>query len=48
MMKSRELQPLKKGYFQGYDDNLDAGIANSFASAAFRFYHSMIKVYFIN
>ncbi|XP_057373480.1 peroxidasin homolog [Daphnia carinata] len=43
LTKSLGLNPLKEGYFHGYDDNLDAGVANSFASAAFRFYHSMIK-----
>jgi hypothetical protein len=44
LAKSLELNPLKEGYFYGYDDTLDAGVANSFASAAFRFYHSMVKV----
>lgn len=44
LVDSLGLRPLKKGYYQGYDDNLDATVANSFASAAFRFYHSMIKV----
>jgi hypothetical protein len=44
LTKSLELSPLKEGYFHGYDDTLDAGVANSFASAAFRFYHSMMKV----
>lgn len=48
LTKSLGLNPLKEGYFHGYDDNLDAGVANSFASAAFRFYHSMIKVYVPN
>jgi peroxidase len=47
LTKSLELSPLKEGYFHGYDDTLDAGVANSFASAAFRFYHSMVKVRYL-
>lgn len=40
-----KLRPLKSGYDHGYDDNIDAGLANSFAAAAFRFYHPMMKVF---
>ena len=44
LTKSLGLNCLTEGYYHGYDDSLDAGVANSFASAAFRFFHSMIKV----
>lgn len=40
--KEFDLVPKKSGYYHGYDPNLDATVANSFASSAFRFAHSLI------
>lgn len=36
------LLPLKEGYFKNYNSSIDPNIANSFATAAFRFAHSII------
>ena len=37
------LRLLKTGFFSGYDDTADATVPNSFASAAFRFGHSLVQ-----
>ena len=40
-----KLKPQKRGYYTDeYDERVSAGVANSFATAAFRFIHSMVKV----
>ena len=38
-----ELKLLPKNYYNGYNDTINPTIANSFASAAFRFGHSLVK-----
>jgi len=43
VMKAFGLRLLKTGYFTGYDDTADATVPNSFASAAFRFGHSLVQ-----
>ncbi|KAB0801447.1 hypothetical protein PPYR_05801 [Photinus pyralis] len=42
LRKKLDLNPLKQGYFAGYDDNIDSSIANNFAAASFRFGHTLI------
>ncbi|KAL3886201.1 hypothetical protein ACJMK2_026210 [Sinanodonta woodiana] len=41
-MNAYGLKSLAKGYFNGYDNTLNAAIKNEFSAAAFRFGHSMI------
>ena len=38
-----ELKLLPKNYYNGYNDTINPTIANSFASAAFRFGHSLVQ-----
>lgn len=42
-----ELNVLNKGYYQDYNIRVDPTIANSFATAAFRFGHSMVQNSFV-
>ncbi|KAL3886209.1 hypothetical protein ACJMK2_026218 [Sinanodonta woodiana] len=42
IMTSHDLHPLTSGYFSGYDSNVNPAIKNEFATAAFRFGHSMV------
>ncbi|XP_013381368.1 peroxidasin [Lingula anatina] len=41
-MALHRLNPLKEGYFTGYDKNIDPGVSNMFATSAFRFGHSTV------
>jgi peroxidase len=42
-MKKFSLRPKEDGYTQVYDKQLNGGITNVFATAAFRFGHSLIQ-----
>lgn len=41
-MKKFDLLPQNHGYFRKYNDSVNPNIANNFATAAFRFAHSII------
>lgn len=41
-MEIHELSPKRNGYFDKYNDSLDATISNAFAASAFRFAHTLI------
>ncbi|KAJ8934879.1 hypothetical protein NQ314_013155 [Rhamnusium bicolor] len=42
LMNKFDLSPQKRGYFGNYNDSINPNIANNFATAAFRFAHSII------
>ena len=46
-MKIFDLELLKKGYYEGYDESVNPNIANDFSSAAFRFGHSLVQPSFV-
>ncbi|XP_008203085.1 myeloperoxidase [Nasonia vitripennis] len=42
-----DIEPLRKGYYEGYDPNIEPNIANGFSTAAFRFGHSLVQNSFV-
>lgn len=47
VMKIFDILLLDKGYYKGYDRSVNPNIANAFASAAFRFGHSLVQQSFL-
>lgn len=46
MMDKYDLLPRKQGFYEEYDSYCDGSIANEFATAAFRFGHTLIDANF--
>ena len=46
-MKIFDIEPLRKGYFEGYDEAINPNIANEFSTAAYRFGHSLVQRSFV-
>lgn len=43
-MEELELSPKESGYYKNYDPSVDATVSNNFASASFRFGHTLLPV----
>ncbi|KAF5308960.1 hypothetical protein FQR65_LT00042 [Abscondita terminalis] len=46
LRKKLHLNPEERTYYNGYNENIDASIANNFAAASFRFGHTLIPAIF--
>lgn len=46
-MKMFQLDLQNSEYYRGYDDSVDPTVANAFATAAFRFGHSLVPNTFV-
>jgi len=46
-MKIFDLELLEEGYYKDYRPNLNPAIANGFATAAYRFGHSMVQSFML-
>jgi len=44
LMKRLDLYSLRTGYWNGYNSSVDPTVGNNFATAAFRFAHTLIPV----
>ncbi|XP_076680501.1 uncharacterized protein LOC143375379 [Andrena cerasifolii] len=47
VMKIFGLEVQRKGYYEGYDPNVNPTVANGFATAAYRFGHSLVQHSFV-
>lgn len=41
------LELVSKGYYEGYDPNVNPTVANAFSTAAYRFGHSLVQPSFV-
>lgn len=47
VMRIFGLELLRKGYYEGYDPNVNPTVANAFSTAAYRFGHSLVQPSFV-
>ena len=46
-MKSFELEILHRGYYEGYNSDINPHVINEFSAAAYRFGHSLVQNSFV-